>query len=78
MHRLKELGFKAEYNSYETYFKEIRNFQILVHKHVEEVKWTVTLIEHHEERDSEEIEVNDNATFEWVCMLVKVLTGVEI
>ena len=76
MDKLDELGWQHEYTNFISYFKKIQDYEIFVSKHVNETKWVVTLIKW-DNRSSEEIIINNNATLDWVINITKLLEDAE-
>jgi hypothetical protein len=76
MTRLSDLGWKNQFDTFDTYYKKINNYEVIVSKHIDSKCWSVTLVSWDESRNySDEITMNYNATFDWVIQLTEVLSN---
>jgi hypothetical protein len=75
MNELIKHGYNNTFDTFDTYTKEINEYVICISKHKSETKWTCTLIKWYEgDVDSNEININEDCTLEWVLELDKLLT----
>lgn len=74
MSGLSSLGWKNQCDTFDTYYKKIGDYEILVSKHIKSRYWTVSLIDRGFQV-SPEITINRNATFEWVVELTGILSN---
>lgn len=78
MQKLSDLGWKTRFDTFETYWKEINDYEIVVSKHINSKSWDCTLVQHFDEytdkMESAEVTINLNATFDWVIKLVDILS----
>ncbi len=72
MNQLTSLGWNSRFDTFETYYKKIGDYEIIVSKHISETKWDCTLVEWNEEVINE-ITLNSDYDFEWIIKLVDVL-----
>ena len=75
MRKLSDLGWKTRFDTFETYWKEINDYEIIVSKHINSKSWDCTLVQHFDENGSDEININCDATFDWVIKLVDLLSA---
>lgn len=85
MKDLVKLGWENFFDgSFDQYYKNIREFQICVHKQITDDKWECTLIAHEDcKKYSEfndfvlnEITVNTDTTFQWVIDFEKIISNI--
>jgi hypothetical protein len=73
MDKLIELGWKWRYDTFETYWKQIYNYEIIVSKHIKyEKAWTCTLVKN--EGGNDEITISHDCSFEWVKKIEDLLS----
>jgi len=78
MNKLLELGWNHRYDTFETYYKKIGDYEIIVSKHINSKTWDCVLVQYCEIDESCEITVNNNATLEWVISFTKLLLEAEL
>lgn len=69
MNQLINLGWDYRFDSYETYWKDIKEFRLFVTKHINNKNFSTIIID----EDDNEFELSDNSTVEWVIKLEKLL-----
>lgn len=73
MDKLVELGWKFRYDIFETYWKQIHNYEIIVSKHIKyEKAFTCTLVKY--EGGNDEITISHDCSFEWVKKIEDLLS----
>ena len=74
MRRLSELGWQNRCDTFDTYYKKINNYEIVVSKHIKETKWQVTLVLH-DGGFEDEITINEDAKLEWIISITELLSN---
>lgn len=74
MHRLLDRpGWTNRCDTYDTYYKTINDFEVIVSKHISKTKWSCTLVQWLDSKDSDEIVIREDCTFEWIVYLTNLL-----
>lgn len=76
MYKLLDYGFTNRCDTFDTYYKEIKeNLELCIFKHIKDKNWSCSLIQNiHEYNLNDEITISYDCTFEWVMDLEKILT----
>lgn len=74
MSELTNHGFKARYDTYESYMLNIDDYNIIINRHIKNTKFQCWLVENYDGNEkSSEICINEDCDFEWVLNLVELL-----
>lgn len=71
---LSKLNWENRFDTFITYWKEIGEFKLYVSRHINESKWTATLVQWDEEPYSNEININYDTNFKWLMDMVQLLS----
>ena len=75
MHNLCQLGWLNRCDTFDSYYKKINHYEIVVSRHISEEKWQCTLVEWNENgTDSDEITISYDCDFYFVTEITNLLT----
>lgn len=70
MNQLTNLGWYNVYDTFESYYKKINDYEVCVSKHINGDNWIVSI---QTEEEIEIITLNHDASFDWVIQLTDIL-----